>query len=534
LIERYLDPSLDELSDPALLPDLAVAATRLDHALTAREPVFLFGDYDVDGMTSIALLRRYLSRLGGRLRTRIPDRLTEGYGLSEMVVGEAHAWGARLLVTADCGTTAHAPIARARELGLDVIVADHHQPEGSLPPATAIVNPWREESRVAFPDLAAVGVATRIIEGLWRLRTDRGQETPSPFDLLDLTAIGTIADSVRLEGDNRVLVHHGLRILRENPRPAMRALMRICGIARDHVGSGDIAFRIAPRLNAAGRLGDAPTALELLLSEDGERCEELAAILDRHNRERQILLERVVLEATRQAEADGAPARGEPIVLASGDWHLGVLGIGAARLAERFGVPAILLAQEGTTLRGSGRTAGDCDLLGLLRACSGLLASFGGHRAAVGLRLDAADFVRLRARLGEEARGLGVPLGPKERIQWIDAHAEMDEVDLPLVDWIDRLGPFGQGNQEPVFALRGRVEGPVRILKERHLRFDLTAPGVRRECIGFGMAEQAGTLSDREAEVHVAATPTRNVYRGEARIQLQLRDIAREDPFGQR
>ncbi len=391
-IRRYLEPSLDELSDPELLPDLRRAVVRLDEALRAGEKIFLFGDYDVDGMTSVALLRRSLSRLGGRLHARIPDRLTEGYGLSTAAVDEARAWGAKLLVAADCGTTARVPIARAREAGIDVIVADHHQPDEDPAPggghresldgrvrrlhsATSRPSAWRPGSS---KDCGAC-------------RNERGEDSPSPYDLLDLTALGTIADSVRLEQDNRVLVHHGLRILRENPRPCMRALMRICGMAPERASSGEIAYRLAPRLNAAGRLGDAPTALALLLCEDEDRCDELAAVLDRHNRERQTLLDRVVRDALARAEEDGSPGRGEPIVLESGDWHIGVLGIAAARLAEQFGVPTILLSRDGSTLRGSGRTAGDCDLLALVRGCSSELATFGGHRAAVGLSLDAGE-----------------------------------------------------------------------------------------------------------------------------------------------
>jgi single-stranded-DNA-specific exonuclease len=278
-------------------------------------------------------------------------------------------------------------------------------------------------------------------------------------------------------------------------------------------------------------MGDAPTALELLLCEDEGRCSELSAVLDRHNRERQTVLERVVRDAVLRAESEGNPERGEPIILESGDWHLGVLGIAASRLADRFGVPAILLNRDGSKLRGSGRTAGECDLLALLRGCSAELSTFGGHRAAVGLSLESANLPRFQRRLVEEARASGAPLGPQERIQWIDARADLGEIDLPLVEWIDRLGPFGQGNHEPVFALRGRMAGGVRVLKERHIRFDLGGGAVRCECIGFGMAGHPALLGERVEEVYVAATPTRNMYRGEERIQLQLRDIAREDPL---
>ncbi len=531
-MRRWLSPDVGDLHDPFLLPDLDRAASRIDRALRDGERILVFGDYDVDGITSAALLKRHLERIGGEVRVRIPARLTEGYGLSSVAIEEAAAWGAHLLITADCGTTALDEIAAARSRGIDVIVADHHVPGPELPEASAIVNPRREESQYPFPELAAVGVTAKILEGLSRIRLSADPESPSPNDLYDLVALGTIADAVSIAGENRIIVRHGLRIMRSKPKPAIVALAVAAGVNVARIGSADIAFQVVPRLNAAGRLGDSSTALDLLLSDDPERCGFLAAALETHNVRRRALLERVVQDVAATKGIAEAAARGEPIVLESSEWHPGVVGIAASRVAEAFGVPAILLAEEGGIARGSGRAAGEVDLLGLLRASASSLTTFGGHRAAVGLTLDVDRFPRFRDDLLSAARKN--PVGMKVETDGIriDAVARLSEIDLKLLDWLDRFEPFGPGNSEPVLAVQGRIVGEVRVLKERHLRFDIASQGVRRECIAFGRADRARDIEAACGEVHLAVVPSRNVYQGEERLQLQVKDIALVDPFG--
>ncbi|MBM3288299.1 MAG: single-stranded-DNA-specific exonuclease RecJ [Candidatus Eisenbacteria bacterium] len=531
-VRAFLAPALEDLSDSALLPDVAPAIERLRKALDRRETIFVFGDYDVDGLTATALMCRYLERLGANVRARVPERLGEGYGLSPKIVEEAESLGARLLIAADSGTNAREAVAKANALGIDVIVADHHQIEGDLPRADAVVNPWREDSSYPFPDLAAVGIVARLLDALWRSGAGSGQGWPSPREYLDLVALGTIADNVRLEGDNRILAHAGLSLLRRAPRPAMRALMKVAGVVPERLGSSDVGYRLAPRLNAAGRVGEASVALSLLLCDDEERCQALAMALDCHNQERRRLLDRVEREATEMAEADPRRLSGAPLLLQSDRWHPGVLGIAAARMADRFGVPAILLASDGATLRGSGRTAGRWDLLDLVRLCADDLLTFGGHRAAVGLSLAPDAFERFRERFLDAAMARGISSSEGERVQEIDARADLEEVDLDFLDWLERLEPFGAGNNEPVLALKGTVSGGVRVLKDEHLKFDLTDGRTRRECIGFGWAGQARWLEGQRGDVHVAASASRNVYRGEERIQLQVRGLSGENPFG--
>lgn len=528
-VQRYLEPSLDGLCDPFQLPDLHAAAERLDRAIQARERVYLFGDYDVDGMTSAALLARFLGSLGAQVRVRIPDRLTEGYGPSTLIIDEARAWGAQVLVMVDCGTTAVDVVNYANGHGLDVIIADHHLPEAALPDAYALINPWREDSIYPFRDLAAVGVSTKLAEGIWQLQGRTGRPTHDPFPLLDLTAIGSIADGMSLTAENRALVRAGMKLIRERPRPALRVLIDSAGLDGPRISSMDIAFQIVPRLNAAGRMGDAGTALEMLMSEDVERCRFLAAVLDRHNLERRRLLDLVVGEATTMARP--AVERGEPIVLASAGWHPGVLGIAASRLAERFALPAILLSIEDGIARGSGRTFGEIDLLDLVRSQAGELRTFGGHRAAVGLSVAVERLESVRRGIVDRAgQTMPLPTGVERGLP-VDARGELAEITPALMGWMDRLEPFGAGNPEPLLALRGRVAGGVRVLKARHLRFDITDGRTRHECIGFDLAERARDLGNTRGEIHVAARVTWNAFRGESRLQLQLRDLSVDDPF---
>jgi single-stranded-DNA-specific exonuclease len=434
-------------------------------------------------------------------------------------------------LVSDSGTTAHQEIARAAELGLDVIVADHHQPEETLPSARAVVNPWREESRYPFRDLSAAGVATKIAEGLWRSRRREGVEASPPWSLLDLTALGTVADSVNLTDENRLFVAQGLQRLRRRPRPGLQSLIDVSGLAHERIGSQDLAYQIVPRLNAGGRLGDTQSSLDLILCEDPVEGRRIAKVLEGHNVKRRKLLEEVVREAGGAAERETGPANGEPLVLWSESWHQGVLGIAAARLAERFGVPTVLLSVDGELARGSGRTAGHWDLLALLRRNASILRSFGGHRAAAGLTLASEGLSGLREGMLSAARETPDLLGPPEKLLTIDARADLKEVDFSLLDWMDRMEPFGRGNDQPLLAVRGRVAGAVRILKEKHIRFELASEGQRRECIGFHMRDRLDELLSSDGEVHLAVAAVRNIFRGEQRLQLTVKDIALHDPF---
>ncbi|MEZ4648861.1 MAG: single-stranded-DNA-specific exonuclease RecJ [Candidatus Eisenbacteria bacterium] len=353
-VENFLRPSIEGLHDPFLLTDMDRAVARVDQALRDTAPIVVFGDYDVDGVTSSALLSRVLTRFGATVRTLLPNRFDDGYGLNKAAIERAEALGAKLVIVADCGTTQHEPIGFAKDRGIDVVVCDHHMPESSLPPAYALINPRRPDDAYPFVDLAAVGVSFKLLQGLVRAH---GNEELERYLLnqLDLVALGTVADVVPLVDENRILTHFGIRVLRVRRRAAFEALLEQARIQDKHLDSSHLAFSLAPRLNAAGRLGDATRALDLLLEEELVVARRLASALEEVNSERKSLNERVQQESLDTiGEGVKEPLR-EAIVLGSSEWHPGVLGIAASRLVGQFHVPVMLVSLTGEIARGSAR-----------------------------------------------------------------------------------------------------------------------------------------------------------------------------------
>ena len=526
---RFLESDLRQLHDPFLMPDMDRAVSVIDETLQRGGSIFIFGDYDVDGITSATLAHRYLRALGATARVHIPNRFDEGYGLSEAVIREAHAWGAGLLIATDCGTTSVAEVALARRLGMQVVVADHHRPDARLPEDCAVVNPWRSDSEYPFRDLCAAGVVTKLLDALHRRRFARAPEEASPYQLCALSALGTVADGVALVGENRILVRAGLDILRSNPPVGMKALLDNAGLSAASLSSTSIAYQIVPRLNAAGRLGTPQISVELLECEDPGRARALAAELDRLNAQRRRLTESVEQAAfervRRECPGDGA------IVLASEDWHLGVLGIAASRLAQKLGRPTILLNLDGEMARGSGRTAAGVDLVELVRRCSGVLDGFGGHEAAVGLRLRAGMVESFREAIGTASVPLLKGAQDEAGRLWIDADLQLNEIDDALIEWLGKFEPFGAGNEEPVFAVRGRSVGDARIVGKNHARFSIGDGRRRFACIGWNLGDHVSALGAVDDPIHIAASVGRDTFRGEDRIQLVVKDISLDDPF---
>ncbi|MCA9754251.1 MAG: single-stranded-DNA-specific exonuclease RecJ [Candidatus Eisenbacteria bacterium] len=520
-VEAFLRPSLDGLHDPFLLQDMDRAVARVHQALQGDAPIVVFGDYDVDGVTSSALLSRVLTRFGATVRTLLPNRFDDGYGLNKAAIERADALGAKLLIVADCGTTQHDPIAFANERGIDVVVCDHHMPESSLPPAHALINPRRTDDAYPFADLAAVGVSFKLLQGLVRAH---GNEEIERYLLnqLDLVALGTVADVVPLVDENRILTHFGIRVLRLRRRAAFEALMEQARLQDKHLDSSHLAFSLAPRLNAAGRLGDATRALDLLLEEELGVARRLASALEEVNSERKSLNERVQQESLDTIGDEGREPLREAIVLGSTEWHPGVLGIAASRLVGQFHVPVMLVSLTGEIARGSARAPHGIDLLEILEHGAEFLTTFGGHRRAAGFSLAPEAFPAFQAAVTKASRAyLETPLA---RSLGLDAALEPSACDLELARWVERLGPFGEGNPEPLFLGRGLCRG-VRVLKERHLKLQVFGPGCQVECIGFGLGEFAAEIPDRGAHFRLAFTPTVNRYRGQERLQLKLREI---------
>jgi len=518
-VESFLKPSLDGLHDPFLMTDLSAAVDQIWKTIQDGERIFIFGDYDVDGISSAALLIRVLRRYGADLEYMIPNRLEDGYGLSVPAAQRAYDAGAKLLISADCGTSSHAAIERLNELGVRVVVCDHHMPDAKLPRTVALVNPRRPGDVYPFPDLAAVGVVFKVLQGLV---SRYGDEEDRRFLLnqLDLVAMGTIADVVPLVSENRILAHFGVRILRVRRRAAFQALMDEAHLSDKFLESSHVAFSMAPRINAAGRLGTPEKALELLLSDELASARKWAGLLERDNTERRGLNERVQEESASRIAPDTFGR--EAIVLGSDDWHPGVVGIAASRLADQFRVPALLVSFMGGLGRGSARTPKGINLLELIETGSEFLTAFGGHRAAAGFSVEPDAFPPFQQRIMAESHRF-LDAAPDPSLQ-LDGALDFRDCDLGLVKWLERLGPFGEGNREPIYY--GEAEcREIRVLKERHLKMRAFASGVRLDCIGFGLAEKAERVPDEGTTCRLAFTPQVNRFRGQEKVQLKLKEI---------
>ncbi len=530
--EAFLADALSALPDPFLMKGMAAAVERLARAIAHRERVTLYGDYDVDGVTSTALLATFLRDVGLEVGTYIPHRLGEGYGLNLRAIERLAAEGTRLLVTLDCGITSHAEVAKANELGLDVIVVDHHAVPDTMPPALAVLNPLQPGCDYPTRWLCAGGVTFNVCMALRKHLRERGhfegRAEPNLRQSLDLVALATVADVVPLTGANRILVVHGLKELTQGRRPGVKALKDVAGLSGEDITAGQVGFRLGPRINAAGRLDDASVGLRCLLARDYAEALPLARALDSANAERQ-QLERSMIDAAFQ-QAEGAVRRGaRGLVLASDDWHPGVVGIVASRVVERFHRPAVLIGVYEGLGRGSARSVEGFHLYDALKACEGHLAKFGGHKAAAGLSIEpgrlpafTAAFEKVAADRLEEKDLVG-------RVR-IDALVQPKELDEAAVASLARLAPFGMGNPEPVLAARRQAVSP-RILSNKtpgetgHLKLSLEgAPAL--DVIGFRLADKVHLT---EGPVDLAFQAAMDEFRGVRRVSLKVKALRAAD-----
>jgi len=521
----FLNARLSEhLRSPMLFKDMATAADRIITALGRGERIGIYGDYDVDGISGSAILVRFLRALGHEPALYIPHRLRDGYGVSEPGVRRLAEAGARVMVTVDCGGVSHREIVVARDLGIDTIVCDHHQVSGTPLPAHAVLNPIEPDAGFPFSGLCGAGVAFYLALGV-RLRLREAGQTNLP-DLrryLDLVTLGTIADIVPLVEENRVLVKFGLRELTQTGSPGLVALKAVSSVS--DVSTGVVGFRLAPRLNAGGRLADATRSVELLTTDNRARAEQLAAELDQENRTRQAIELEILDDAVGRVERDPDLAARRSIVLASDDWHPGVIGIVASRLVERYYRPTVLIALDGAagTGRGSGRSIRGVNLYEAFKACRDSLEGFGGHRMAAGLSIRAERVAPFAEQFEAAIRAA---TRPDDFIQEtrIDAELSLGEINDVLLEDLTRLEPHGSGNPEPVFLARGVAVVSHRIVGENHLKLYLRQGQRSLSAIGFGMADtpiEAGTMLD------ILFSPERNEWNGNTSIQLRLRDLRR-------
>jgi len=510
--------------NPFDLPQMSLLVDRLRRAIRQQEEIAIYGDYDVDGITALVVLARTLRALGARVRPYIPHRMSEEYGLNRRALANLRQEGVRVILTVDCGIRSVDEIAYGRALGLDILVTDHHSVPETLPSAQAIVNPKLPGSRYPFCDLAGVGVAYRVAQALLRVarRTARRNDPPLPVSeesFLDLVALGTVADVVPLVGENRNLVRTGLVHLNRMDRPGLSALCQVAGVSSGHIDSEQIAFRLAPRLNATGRLDTALRACELLLTEDPSRAEALARELHEINTERQRLTEELheQARATWLAEASEGPL----IFVAGPGYHKGIVGLVASRLTEEFYRPALVIEVDGDHCRGSARSIPEFNITAALGECADLLQRYGGHAMAAGLTLETARLEELRERLqaiaGERLRE--VELMPSLQI---DAVCPLSDASWETVRALDELRPFGQGHAVPTCLSRNVLVRDARVVGERHLRLAVSDGRATWEAIAFRQAE---ALPDLPSRIDLAYNLEVNRWNGEARIQLIVQDL---------
>ncbi len=523
-VKGFLEASLrSSLRPPELMLDLPRAAERLARAIGNRERIVVYGDYDVDGLAGTAELLLFLRSLGVESVVYIPDRLDEGYGLNENAIRDLARAGGGVLVTVDCGTNATREIPLATHLGFDVIVCDHHEPSGMRPPAYAVVNPKQAGCEFPFKGLCAAGVVFYLLAATRRrLRGSLQEQVADLRQHLDLVALATIADVAPLVEENRALVRFGLRQMGKKLRPGIAALLDVSKI--EVADAESIAFQVAPRINAAGRVGHASVALELLTTDDRSRAVELAAELERHNQMRRSIEAAMLKEAVVRYDELARRARRSSIVLWSEGWHPGVAGIVAARLAERYGLPAVVIAVEGGVGRGSGRTAGGVPLNRVLERCAKLCERAGGHEGAIGLTISSQhlpDFAEaFEEAVGDLAAEGGGPSGSNAEVE-----VEASELSGRTLEALELLEPCGVGNPAPVLFTRGLRLLGRRVTGGNHLILDLCAAGNGSEflrAIGFGMADRANALADR---VDCVYRPRVEHWRGSRRVKLYLQAV---------
>lgn len=511
----FLEPRLEDLNDPFLMRDMDKAVERIITAMKESQKIMVHGDYDVDGVTSLSLLYRNLTSIGLNVIPYIPDRFTEGYGLSSQGIEKAKEEGISLIITVDCGITALEEIEMARKYGIDVIVTDHHEPRETLPEATAIINPKVDD--YPFKDLAGVGVAFKLLEALYRKLSLNLNHL---YWDLDLVALGTVADIVPLVKENRVFVHFGLKILEKSKKAGIKSLKSVTGL-NGKVEPWHISFILAPRLNAAGRLNHAIEAFKLLSTRDGLEALQLARELDRTNKERQGIERKILSEAekmVRRMDLD----KDWVIVLGSEDWHEGVIGIVASKLVEQYNRPTILLSFTGGIGKGSGRSIQNFNLFNALLDLEKYLLSFGGHKMAAGLRLEKENLQDFRRALNKLA---------KERLKkeyfepelYIDGEIRLSDINQDILSVYRKLSPFGMGNPQPVFVAKNvTVKNDIRVMKDRHISFTLKQAQIERRAIAFDAMDKREIIQSGKP-LNFAVQVSENNRNGE--IEFKVLDV---------
>lgn len=526
----YFRDDLNCLHDPLAYTGMQRAVERILAAMRTREAIVVYGDYDVDGTTATALLTHYLLSQGANASFFVPDRFRHGYGLSRLGLDAVREMGARLIIALDCGVTAIDETTYARENGMDLVICDHHTPQETLPDAVAVLDAKREDDGYPFKELCGCGVTFKLVQAV---HAAQGKDPADLLHYLDLVAVATTADMVSLTGENRVLVREGLHRLRNRPRIGLRMLADQAGAKLSEATTRSIGFSLGPRINAAGRLGDAARAVNLLLADDQIEATARARQLERLNEERRALDRETQQEAFAMADRFLAGRERHAVVLHHPDWHLGVIGIVASRLVERHYRPAIMLTTAGTVIKGSARSTAGINIYAALSACQDLLLEFGGHDYAAGLTLDPSNLAAFIERF-DEAVARSVSESSLEPFVEIDAEMRLSELDDRFWAVLKQFEPVGQDNPAPVFLARNlEIVGPVAGVgrKRDHIKFSVRERGAShpaRNVIGFGLGKFLAELSEVQAEhgtLELLFTVEENTWNGRTSLQLNALDL---------
>ena len=519
----YIRPSLDSLHDPFLMQDMGKAVDRLCDAVDANERIMIYGDYDVDGTTAVALMYSFLRNLTDNLVYYIPDRYTEGYGISIKGIDTAKEKGCTLVIALDCGIKAVDKIEYAKEKGIDFIICDHHTPGDEIPKAVAVLNMKRKDCPYPFKELSGCGVGFKLAQAYAQRRLLDMREV---YRLLPLLAMSIASDVVPVTGENRILAYYGLKALNAQPSVGMQAIMRIAGIEGKTITISDLVFKFGPRLNAAGRIKSGAEAVRLLITDDAEAAMRFAQDIDSYNQDRRDYDSRTTDEALEQLEKDPMNSAKHTTVVFSPDWHKGVVGIAASRLTETYYRPTIVLtAGEDDIISGSARSVSDFDIYTAIDSCRDLLTNFGGHKFAAGLSMHKSDLPEFKRRFEEY---VAAHITPEQQVPTLDVEAEVELSDMnwKMYKILQCLEPFGPGNERPLFLCRNLINnhGTRAVSDGRHLHLDLTDRVVAMAGIAFGEGDKAIHLQNGKS-VDVCFYLDENTYRGHTTLQMNAQDI---------
>lgn len=520
--KKFFRPDWSHLHDPFLMKDMNLAVERIISAVKKQEKILIYGDYDVDGITSVSTLYLFLKQIGTEPLFYIPDRLQEGYGLSKNGIKKAHEAGVSLLITVDCGITAVEEVAFAKTLGIDVIVSDHHEPAETTPDASAVLDPKRKDSTYPFNELAGVGVVFKLIQAI---SETLGLDHESYRQFIDLVALGSAADIVPLVDENRVFVNKGLEKINNDCRLGIKAMFEAAGWKGQNVSTGKLVFIIAPRINAVGRLGNAERAVRLLISESEQRTLNIARILESENRNRKTIDEETYKDALDLLSLEFDINTDKAIVLAKEGWHSGVIGIVASRVAEHSHRPTVMISVENGIGKGSARSIASFDVYSAIKKCSDKLIGFGGHRYAAGLTIELDKIEEFKEAFKKVARELLTEEDLVKKIVY-DGELELSDIDDRFVKILRYFAPYGPKNMRPVFRTsRLNVVGSPRIVGRNHLKFRVAQNNKMFDAIGFDMGELIYRVSPGENNLDMLYVIEENFWNGRTKVQLRVKDL---------